>query len=313
MSKKVTNQKVAASNDSQESIKAFGYYGCKQRLSSRIVTDLPPHNAWVEASCGSAAVTLAKEPAPIEVINDLDGEIVNFFRQLRGHTTKLTRQILLTPYSRQELENSRAPVDGISDIEKARRFFVRAMMAINGSFGDAKGGFSFSNSYSRRGKEARVSRWGSTIEQLGKVAARLRNVRIENRDALKLFKDFADRPATLVYFDLPYLGDRLPGYEVDETSIEYHERLLVSAIKAKCMIFISGYENELYDTYLTENRGWDKRLIETTTRGHNGKDADRIEVIWSNKPFQRAVASGRVPIRLSAREKKLNKINPKRK
>jgi DNA adenine methylase len=313
MSKKVNDQKVPAKDDSQESIKAFGYYGCKQRLSSRIVTDLPPHNAWVEACCGSAAVTLAKKPAPIEVINDLDGEIVNFFRQLREHTTRLTRQILLTPYSRQELEISRASVNGISDIEKARRFFVRAMMAINGSFGEAKGGFSFSNSYSRRGKEARVSRWGSTIDQLGKVATRLSNVRIENRDALKLFKDFADRPATLVYFDLPYLADRMPGYEVDETSIEYHERVLVATLKAKCMIFISGYENELYDAYLTQSCGWDKRLIETTTRGHNGKDAGRVEVIWSNQQFQRAVASGRVPIRLSAREKKLNKVNPKRK
>ena len=57
----------------------FGYFGAKLRIASQIVHSLPPHNAWVEAFCGSAALTVAKSPAPIEVINDLDGDIVNFF------------------------------------------------------------------------------------------------------------------------------------------------------------------------------------------------------------------------------------------
>ena len=57
----------------------FGYYGAKLKIARQIVQDLPPHNAWVEGFCGSAAVTLAKPPAAIEVINDADGEIVNFF------------------------------------------------------------------------------------------------------------------------------------------------------------------------------------------------------------------------------------------
>src|SRR5260370_14924681 len=111
--------------DGRQTLKApFGYYGCKQRLSARIVAALPPHNAGVEEFCGSAAVTLAKAPAPIEVINDIHSEIVNFFRQLRENTTELQRLIRLTPYSRQELELSRVPTETVSDIEKARRFFV---------------------------------------------------------------------------------------------------------------------------------------------------------------------------------------------
>ena len=52
---------------------------------------LPPHNAWVEAFCGSAALTLAKHPMPIEVINDLDGQVVNLFRQLRNNQQALCR------------------------------------------------------------------------------------------------------------------------------------------------------------------------------------------------------------------------------
>ena len=55
----------------------FGYYGAKLRIAGQIIRGLPPHHAWVEAFCGSAAITLAKPPVPIEVINDADGEVVN--------------------------------------------------------------------------------------------------------------------------------------------------------------------------------------------------------------------------------------------
>lgn len=299
--------------DSSDALKApFGYYGCKQRLSSNIVNDLPPHNAWVEALCGSAAVTLAKEPAPIEIINDIDGEIVNFFRQLRENTTNLEQAIRLTPYSREELELSRAPAEAVTDLEKARRFFVRAMMAINGSFGEAKGGFSFSNSYSRGGMEARVSRWNSSTDYLERIAQRLRRVRIENKDAVKLFNEFADRPATLVYLDPPYLADRIRGYEFDQNSVEFHEKLLKAIVKAKCMVLISGYQSDLYEEYLNSRNGWNKRIIDTHTRGNNGKNANRQEVLWFNAQYQKALRTGRVPIRLSETERRYKKFNPKR-
>src|SRR6267378_1617397 len=84
----------------------FGYFGSKQRLALQIARILPPHNAWVEAFCGSSAVTMAKKPAPIEIINDADLQIVNVFRQLREHTVELCRLIELTPYAREEFEQA---------------------------------------------------------------------------------------------------------------------------------------------------------------------------------------------------------------
>jgi DNA adenine methylase len=290
----------------------FGYYGSKQRLAARIVADLPPHNAWVDAFCGSAAVTLAKKPAPIEVINDLNGDIVNFFRHLRDNSTEMCRLLRLTPYAREELQRARLPATSISGVERARRFFVAAMMAINGCFGEAKGGFSFSNSYVRRGMEARVSRWKTMPDYLELVAERLSQVRIENKDAMKLFHDFMDRPATLVYFDPPYLGDRRRGYDHDQESEEFHEGLLRAATRARCMVLLSGYENDLYDDYLTRTRGWRKRRIKTATRGHNGKDFEREEIVWFNERYCNALKVGRVPVRLSAKESRYRKVNPRR-
>lgn len=290
----------------------FGYYGCKQRIASRIVGQLPPHNAWVEAFCGSAALTFAKKPAPIEVINDINGDIVNFFRQLRDRPAEMQRAVKLTPYAREELQIARTRVKSLTDIERARRFFVAAMMAINGSFGEAEGGFSFSNSYARRGMEARVSRWQTMPEYLMLIAERLHRVRIENKDALELLNDFLNRPATLVYLDPPYLADRKGGYENDLNSEEYHERLLKVATQAKCMVFISGYESELYSDYLTPTRGWHERRFKTTTRGHNGKNSDREEIVWYNRQYLQAVQAARIPIHLSEKEKRYRKLNPER-
>ena len=291
---------------------AFGYFGSKLRIAGKLCGKLPPHNAWVELFCGSAAMTLAKKPAQIEVINDINGEIVNFFHQLRENCEELRERIRLTPYARSEFEVSRKAEPNISDIERARRFFVAAMMAINGSFGEDAGGFSFSNSYTRGGMEARVGRWHRMPDYLESIVERLRQVRVEKKDALTLFDDFTNRPASLVYCDPPYLGERSRGYDYDQSSEEFHEKLLEAALRAKCMVFISGYRNDLYDTHLTCERGWTKELLKATTKGNNGKCFDREEVIWFSPVYRKALESGRVPVRLSKQEKRNKKVNPER-
>ena len=128
---------------------AFGYFGAKQRLAKKIVDLLPPHSAWVEVFCGSAVITLNKKPAPIEVINDLDGDIVNVFAVLRDLPSELIRAISLTPYSRDEFHLCRADRSGLEPLERARRFLVASMMTINGTAGSLHSGFSFSDSYDR--------------------------------------------------------------------------------------------------------------------------------------------------------------------
>src|ERR1700722_128750 len=110
---------------------SFGYFGSKHKIARRICKQLPPHSAWVEAFCGSAAVTLSKKPAEIEVINDLDGEIINFFKQLRTNEAALCRAVSLTPYSREELRLARNARKNQGALERARKFLVTAMMAVN--------------------------------------------------------------------------------------------------------------------------------------------------------------------------------------
>ena len=290
----------------------FGYYGSKHRIAPQIIAMLPPHHAWVEAFCGSAAVTLAKPPAPIEVINDKDGEIVNLFNQLRNNHHELLRAVELTPYARAEYKFAREEPDTDDPLERARRFLVIAMMTVNGTVGDPRCGFSCSASYSRGNKEARVSRWHNLPERLDKVVERLRSVRIENRDARDVVKMFSDRPATLIYLDPPYFTERSHEYVIDANYREFHDELLTLCDSARCMILISAYECDLYSQMLTPERGWLSTTIETHTRGVDGGMHARTEVLWKNALFVEAQESRSVPITLTAKEQAQNKLNPKR-
>lgn len=290
----------------------FGYFGSKNKIALQLCSELPPHNCWVEAFCGSAALTLAKPPAPIEVINDIDGEIINVFKQLRNNQDEICRLIALTPYAKQEFEEARIANANNNELERARKFLVQAMFAINGVFGRERGGFSYSQSYSRNGRDARVNRWYNLPDRLAQVVERLRSVRVENRDAIELMEMFTNRPATLVYLDPPYLGERTQGYTNDANDEVYHLNMLKLADKAKCMVFISGYENKLYDEFLTKRKGWVHKTIDTVTKDSKGQSHVRSEVVWMNKHYQKAVQSGKVPIRLSEKEKKQNKVNPER-
>lgn len=286
----------------------FGYFGSKNKIALQLCSELPPHNCWVEAFCGSAALTLRKKRASIEIINDVDNEIINFFQQLRDNHEELCYKIELTPYAEQELLNARIRTENLNNLERARRFLVQSMMAINGIFGEERGGFSYSDSYSRNGHDARVNRWNNLPERLRHVVSRLKDVRVENRDARKLLKKYLNRPATLVYLDPPYLGERTNGYSKDANDENFHKELLEISNDAKCMIFISGYENALYNLILSEANGWSKKEILTSTKDSKGQSHDRIEVVWMNKHYRNALDSGQVPIILSDKEKNKEKL-----
>lgn len=290
----------------------FGYYGAKLRIARRIVKGLPPHNAWVEAFCGSAAVTLAKPAVPIEVINDADSQIVNVFEQLRTNSDALCEAIRLTPYAREEFERARSEKEDADPLERARRFLVHTMMTVNATVAGGSSGFSFSQSYSRQNREARVNRWCNFPKRLEATVERLRGIRVENRDARELVQMFSDRPATLMYLDPPYFAKRSHGYFIEAKDEAFHEELLARCNRARCMLIISAYKTELYDDLLRPAEGWEKRHIRTKTRDTSGTDFPRTEVLWTNRRYQKAVQTNRVPVRLSAKEKRERKLNPPR-
>lgn len=96
------------------------YSGGKQWVAKQIVDLFPPHAGYIEPFAGALSALLAKTPSELEVVNDLDGDIVAFWRVLRDQPEELERVCALTPHSRLEtvLAGDR---EGVSDLERARR------------------------------------------------------------------------------------------------------------------------------------------------------------------------------------------------
>ena len=156
------------------------YYGGKGYSWRRIIPHFPPHRTYVEPFGGAASVLLNKPPSVGEVYNDIDSILVTIFRVLRDHPDELRRVLELTPYSREEYGRCLGPLDGLDDVEKARRLIVRYRQAFSGKGQKATPGqWSYSVTKSSRGMAGAVSYWLSAIDEvLPLVVERFRRVQI---------------------------------------------------------------------------------------------------------------------------------------
>src|SRR5579859_1979012 len=102
---------------------AFGWYGGKFSHLDWLLPLLPKCHHYCEPFAGSAAVLLNREPSPVETYNDIDGEVVNFFRILRDQKDRLIEAIGLSPFAREEFYRAVRADEPNSDLERARRFF----------------------------------------------------------------------------------------------------------------------------------------------------------------------------------------------
>ncbi|MEO6188223.1 MAG: DNA adenine methylase, partial [Ginsengibacter sp.] len=105
---------------------AFGWYGGKFSHLDWLLPLLPDCLHYCEPFAGSGAVLLNRAPSPVETYNDIDGEVVNFFKVLRQEKEKLIEQIALTPFSREEFAIACGLDPDLSQLERARRFYIRA-------------------------------------------------------------------------------------------------------------------------------------------------------------------------------------------
>ncbi len=259
---------------------AFGWYGGKFSHLAWLLPLLPKCHHYCEPFAGSAAVLLNRDPSPVETYNDIDGEVVNFFRVLREHPETLRRTIGLTPFSREELALAVSTNrEGVSDLERARRFYVRARQARTGLAQTASlGRWANCKDTSRAGMSGAVSRWLGSADQLPEIALRLLRVQFENRPAGEVIRLY-DGPKTLFYCDPPYVhstrGDS-KAYGFEMTDLE-HEVLAEVLEECQGKAAVSGYRCELMDELY---KGW-KRFDAPAKQCHSIKKT-RHEALWMN-------------------------------
>lgn len=252
----------------------LSYPGSKKRIASWIIKHMPAHHSYLEPYFGCGAVLFAKQPSPIETVNDLDGEVVNFFRVIRdpGSREKLQEWIAYTPYARQAYDDAflMEPED---DVERAGYFAIKSMQShgfrMTGDCGWKKDVCGRENAYA-------VKYWNELPDSIAWMAARLKQVQIENRPALELIKDY-DKKNVLMYLDPPYVwltraGRKQYRYEMSDQD---HIELLETVASSKAKVMISGYDCELYDFYLGD---W--RKVQVAARTQDNKR--RTETLWMN-------------------------------
>jgi DNA adenine methylase len=234
------------------------------------------HTCYCEPFCGAAWVLFAKEPSKVEVINDLDGELVTFWRVIQNHLEEFLRYFKWAVVSRRlfELEQKKDPVT-LTDIQRAVRYFYLQRNAF--------GGKTYGRTFGTGATSGPRLNLGNMEETLLDIHWRLERVTVEHLDARKCIQVY-DRPGTFFYIDPPYW--HTPGYSVPFGDQDYVDlRKTLDGLQGRFLLSL----NDVPDVR-SIFKGFAFRRVTTTYSaanarvGLNGRGALRSELLIHNMP-----------------------------
>lgn len=251
------------------------YYGGKQRLVKTILPLIPPHKVYLEPFVGGGAVFFAKEPAPDEIINDIDALVSTFYRVLINNFDGLKKKIDETLYSRASHTVARCirkQPHLFDDLQIAWAFYHACNAGYSGkpdSFG----------SYTK-GKTAHTYH-NKKLLFSPSLKLRLDHVQVECCDALSLIKR-RDTEDTFFYCDPPYIDTNQGHYK--GYSYEDYKSLLETLKDVKGRFLLSSFPSEILDTYIKKYGWYSKRVDQTkcASRNPDGTRKRKIEVLTAN-------------------------------
>ncbi|NYH13412.1 DNA adenine methylase [Paraburkholderia bryophila] len=242
------------------------WMGGKRRLADHLIPRFPKHECYVEVFAGGAALYFLRPPAAVEVINDINGDLINLYRVVQHHLEEFVRQFKWALTSRQVFKWLQETIpETLTDIQRAARFYYLQ----HNCFGAKVEGQSFGT--------ATTSPPGLNLlrleETLSAAHLRLSNTFVEHLD-WKTCIDRYDRPHTLFYLDPPYWETE--GYGVP---FPYDEYVAMAArlrsLKGKAIVSLNDHP--------AIRQAFDGFHIETVeiryTVGGGGREAARKEVI----------------------------------
>lgn len=250
--------------------------GAKWRIAEWICGHLPAHDCYVEPFFGSGAVFFNKEPARVEVINDLDQNVVNVFQVLREQPQELAALLALTPWATDEyhfaLEQLKRP--DLPSLERARITITITWQQFGKRRMQSRSGWRFRE----LAGQSPLTAWHNLPERVVALAERLQHAQISSMGALKLIRR-TNGPEVLIYADPPYLKE-VRGkdflYDHEMTGREAHLDL-IDALRAHAgPVVLSGYAHPFYDDHLP---GW--QTVSTSARTQT--NAHRPETLWINR------------------------------
>lgn len=214
------------------------WVGGKSRLRKQIISLLPPHSCYVELFSGAAWVLFGKPPSDVEVINDIDGELINFFRIVQKRPEDFMESFDLELVSREKFEFlANLDVTKLSDIERAHRFYYIIMAGWGGELKYPR----FQTSISDGGHGNRlIGALKHLRERIDPVHSRLSTVIIENLSWENCFQRY-NRKKTVMYIDPPYPKNKVNYFHNMQTWDE-HENLAQHLRNSECRWILSSFD-----------------------------------------------------------------------
>lgn len=264
----------------------FPYFGGKTLLASKIFDSLKDydlsHIAYVEVFGGSAGLLFQKVPSKVEIYNDIDESVVNFFRVLKDphKFKKFYRMVSLTLYSRAEFEACQNYTEG-TDIERAYKYYIRIKQIFSGKLE--------SNSWGYGVHRNQAHHYFNSIKLLPEIYKRWQNVQVECADFRKIFERY-DSKDTLFYCDPPYVPAtrRQGGYNCEMTDQDHYD-LVKILLTLQGKVILSGYQNEIYK--LLEENNWERIDIETVCYAAGRTRSSGLQGMGKVKEQQKRVES----------------------
>lgn len=278
----------------------ISYYGGKQQMVTTILPMIPKHHLYTEAFCGGAAIFWAKQPSVIEVINDKNSEVSNFYRVVKTNFVELEALIATTLHSREAYKKAIAiykSPENNSDLDRAWAFWVGCNMSYLSSIG---GGFA----YQRQGKNRCALKIANNRESFTDAYTdRLRIVTVEHEDAVKVIQRY-DFGEAFHYIDPPYYNANMGHYK--GYTLEMYESLLQTLSQIKGKFLLSSYPSELLTKYIHDNKWFNKELVMRSSATQNKKN--KVEVLTGNYDFDAVALENKTSIIVDFKQAKTQSI-----
>lgn len=252
----------------------ISYYGGKQRLCELIIKLIPSHTLYCEPFIGGGAVFFAKPPSEVEVLNDTNKELINFYSVVQNRFVDVESMIRGTLHSRRLYEDAKTVYNAphlFDEIKRAWAVWVLSSQTFSSMLDGTWG-------YDKQTNQTTKKIFNSKGRFTEDLALRLQNVQVECADALYIIKS-RDTANSFFYCDPPYYNSNCGHY--DGYSEQDYEALLrlLSAIKGRFLL--SSYPSDLLAKYATKN-GWKTRSIEQKVSVNKGFGKKKIEVLTAN-------------------------------
>lgn len=253
----------------------IAYYGGKQTMIKHLLPLVPDHNLYTESFAGGAALYWAKEPSPVEVLNDINSNLINFYKVLKCRFNELEIRIKTTLHSRESYEFASIVYNYPSFFEPVERAWALWVLSKMGFASKLDGSFGYDKLKNSVAKKINGAKELFTDE----LAKRIENTQIECTNALRIISS-RDSESAFHFVDPPYINSNCGHYSGTFNLMDFEDLLLLlSSIKGKFMLTM--FPHNVLSEYVHRNN-WRTLEVERTISASKTSRRKQIEVIIMN-------------------------------